>query len=271
MEVIYFQAFIVITIITTRFLKPEWLFGACVAWTIETAIMIFHPPLMAIQLTVIWGLYLLLKKKQVTDKDKEASFEQLNEFLSSFSERQNLDQLVEHTPSEKTRIIQDKEHRQVLINTIKNSNKCLLITSGWINKYAVDKKVISHLNAAISRGVSIYIGFGYQNKDRTHKPQTGSNLAVNSLKTIAKKSPEKMSIGFFGNHQKLLIKDKTTAIIGSYNWLSNRDAKNHELSVSIANPELSERLFNEVMIRIHDNPIKSGDLHSKKWPWSRNK
>lgn len=60
MEVIYFQIAILSSIIATYFLKREWLMLVCVAWSIETLVLVFAAPLIIVQLGVIWGAWYLL-------------------------------------------------------------------------------------------------------------------------------------------------------------------------------------------------------------------
>ena len=62
MEVIFFQLFIIATIVATHVLKRNWVVWVCFAWTVETIVLLFYAPLILIQLGVIWVTWLVLTK-----------------------------------------------------------------------------------------------------------------------------------------------------------------------------------------------------------------
>jgi hypothetical protein len=65
MAVIYYQVFIVITLIATRLLLPKLLLIVALIWTGLTLFNLFFPPLIAIQLLVIWISYSLLRPRHI--------------------------------------------------------------------------------------------------------------------------------------------------------------------------------------------------------------
>jgi hypothetical protein len=58
--VLLYQLTIVAVLVAVRILRPKWLFAACLAWTIFTAVNLSWPPLIILQLVVIWTTFGLL-------------------------------------------------------------------------------------------------------------------------------------------------------------------------------------------------------------------
>ncbi|CAN7445412.1 hypothetical protein [Caulobacter sp. LjRoot300] len=63
MAVIYYQLAILATLIFVRVAFPKRLLLAVLIWTGLTTINLFYPPLIIIQLAVIWGGYALLRSR----------------------------------------------------------------------------------------------------------------------------------------------------------------------------------------------------------------
>ncbi len=79
MEVIGYQIVIISTILVTHFFKREWVLGLCIFWSIETVVLVFFPPLIAIQLGVVWGTWYLLKN----NTRNKGKIEELERFISA--------------------------------------------------------------------------------------------------------------------------------------------------------------------------------------------
>ena len=63
MEVVYYQLGIIFSIVLTfTLLGNRKMFFLCIFWTFFTALNLFYPPLMIIQLASIWGTFFLVKK-----------------------------------------------------------------------------------------------------------------------------------------------------------------------------------------------------------------
>ena len=60
MEVITYQLVIVATIWIAYRIKPAFGLWAAIGWSAETLILLFSPPLILIQLGVVWGTYFAL-------------------------------------------------------------------------------------------------------------------------------------------------------------------------------------------------------------------
>ncbi|WAM28559.1 UvrD-helicase domain-containing protein [Myxococcus sp. NMCA1] len=59
---LWYQLAIVVTLILVRRISPRHLQGAALVWTALTVINLFWPPLIVVQLLVIWGAYGVLKR-----------------------------------------------------------------------------------------------------------------------------------------------------------------------------------------------------------------
>ena len=64
MAVIGFAIAIVLSITTANYFDRRIALLVSVAWTIETIVLLFYPPLIIIQLAVIWATYILCGKYQ---------------------------------------------------------------------------------------------------------------------------------------------------------------------------------------------------------------
>jgi hypothetical protein len=63
MEILFYQAFIVFTIVFVRIFSKKSVGIACFIWTALTLFNLFWPPLIVLQLIVVWGTYSLVRPK----------------------------------------------------------------------------------------------------------------------------------------------------------------------------------------------------------------
>ncbi|GHD21315.1 DarT ssDNA thymidine ADP-ribosyltransferase family protein [Tianweitania populi] len=75
MEVLAYQTFIFVTIVVARFAIPSYLIAVCTVWTAFTLLNLFYPPLVGLQLIVVWGTYAFVKPNDepVGEKAAEAT------------------------------------------------------------------------------------------------------------------------------------------------------------------------------------------------------
>jgi hypothetical protein len=64
MAVIYYQLFIVMTLLIVRVMLPKRFLVCAVIWTVLTLVNLFYPPLIAIQLLVVWVTFALLRPRE---------------------------------------------------------------------------------------------------------------------------------------------------------------------------------------------------------------
>ncbi|WP_185982591.1 DarT ssDNA thymidine ADP-ribosyltransferase family protein [Aureimonas mangrovi] len=102
MEILAYQAFIAISLVVTRLAAPTHLALVAVVWTGFTVFNLFWPPLVILQLVVIWGTYSALAppeksgseaRKTSSNKLKRSSSEhsEIRSLATPLAERQGLD------------------------------------------------------------------------------------------------------------------------------------------------------------------------------------
>jgi len=236
MDVITYQLVILISISFVYFISRKWAFYVAIGWTIETLIFLFYPPLIGIQLFVIWGTYFALRKF-VYQSEKIVVLEKDIEDIEKDSKKE---------------VIVGNQHSQILLDTLKNANKRVCIISGWISHYVVDSLFCDLLSKALERGVDIYIGYGWQDSTGKHN---SSEKALMRLRSLSQKFAGSITIGEFPTHEKLLVKDNDYVIYGSNNWLSNKKFKNSERSIIQYSRELAEKEANHAIKVITGNKV----------------
>ena len=114
---------------------------------------------------------------------------------------------------------------RVLDDAIKSAQERLVIVSGTISDYAVEK-IEPGLTKLVERGVEVWLGYGMGGKDRQSRSQRSRETfhpAVERLKRIQKINPEKVKLLDLGNsHMKILLCDRQFVVSGSLNYLSHR-------------------------------------------------
>ena len=158
------------------------------------------------------------------------------------------------------------EHRNYLIKTIKIAKEEIIISSGFISSFAVDGEFLILMKDAIDRGVNVYLLYGYSNSNSqimNSKLQIEGAKNLQQLRDYSKTHSKRgsVAIGYFNNedkydnengiHEKILIRDDKAMVIGSFNWLSNKEGKKSEVGNEISEKEIidkqSKRLKNKII------------------------
>ena len=140
-------------------------------------------------------------------------------------------------------IIVGKEHIAERNKAIKSAKESLIITSGWVSKYVIEKNFMHNLQLAIKRGVQIRFVYGYKDVSGNH---TSSKEIIQILDDFAAKNSKQFKVLKKANHSKVLIVDKEYAVCGSFNWLSNNIAHNEEYSFRSDDKILINQLSNSI-------------------------
>ena len=135
------------------------------------------------------------------------------------------------------RALENINHYDYLIKNIEASRERLVIMSGWITKYVVDDAFLQLIRKKLAQGVKIYIGYGFEDYKGNHKEIGGAKEVLISLKKLMKAYPAQLFIARFATHEKLLLVDSKSVVVGSANWLSNKNYINSERSLIIDNNE----------------------------------
>ena len=228
-------------------------FFVAIGWSIWTLAMLFYAPLILIQLGVAWGalgLFKTLGDRRDTIRNHEQKIANLEQTIASG--------LADYSDQEKKRIrsaaaagnydfIKDADHRRELDQALVNAQERLVISSGWISSRVIDRRFCKQIDQAMRRGVVVTIYYGWQSYNRKHESDSSTVEALNSLeklKTQAKKRSYRGSLEYceVATHRKYLIVDHQYVIVGSFNWLMNREVRNAEISIKIYDGELGDQL-----------------------------
>jgi len=124
-------------------------------------------------------------------------------------------------------IIQGKEHLIERELAIRSARKTLIISSGWVSDYVIDKPFLKSLEELLVKGVQIRLIYGYKDSKGFN---SSSRRAINKLEQLMISYPNYIKIVTMPNHTKILIVDGEYSICGSFNWLSNNQVRNKEIS-----------------------------------------
>ena len=73
MEILFYQGLIFITLVLVRLFAPKYLEVACLVWTALTLVNLFWPPLIVLQLLVVWGTYAAIRPKESSDSTNKTT------------------------------------------------------------------------------------------------------------------------------------------------------------------------------------------------------
>ena len=119
-------------------------------------------------------------------------------------------------------IITNAEHRKLMLDAFRTATSQIILVTPWLKRNAITEEVVREMRKALSRGVKIFVGYGYDERDDTATQEAISYM--NSLLKLGLKL-RKMS----STHEKILICDTRFVVITSYNWLSFRQWKGHAI------------------------------------------
>lgn len=249
MEVVYYQLFIAVTIVLAHFFMRDIVLWVCGFWTLFTLANLFYPPLIFIQLGVVWGTYFVLK----VDSTKSQKIDELESLTLSLPD--DLRVKVDTVSDDHKQLLSGIEHYNFLIDSIKNARSRVTILSGWLSSRIVDRSFASLMRTKAKQGVLFYIGYGWQNSQGNHQAGADSIDALQKLKKLARKFPNQIFVAEYGTHEKILVVDSTVAVFGSANWLSNRRYKNSERSIVITDEPLAQSEENRIKALIEQNRV----------------
>ena len=223
-------------------------FIVAVGWTIETLLLLRKGSILSnTQLTIVWTTFFIVliiqfliyfKNRNISTLKSELA-NALSESGLKQKEQIHFEKYIDESNLEK---IDGVKHYEFLLQSIKDAKYTIYILSGWLSNYVIDNTLISLLDGALKRGVDVYIGYGWEDFKGIHKD---NNQALENLRKVYRNKikynyPGNIMVAKFPNHQKILIVDNQYIVVGSANWLSNKNYKNEEYSFVIHSKELSE-------------------------------
>ena len=122
------------------------------------------------------------------------------------------------------------ELKELLISSLKNAQKGILIESPWIKR--ISRTYLPLIEGLIKRKVSVCILYGISFRQKQRGYSNDDEKVIKKLSQLAEQNPDllklifmpehfqKMGISHEGTHRKTLICDDAYFVKGSYNWLS---------------------------------------------------
>ncbi|MDB4068601.1 phospholipase D-like domain-containing protein [Pseudomonadales bacterium] len=249
MEVVFYQIFIAATIVATNFFKREGLLLVCGIWSFFTLANLFFPPLIFVQLGVIWGTYFLLKNSD----GKSRRITELEELTSALPE--GVKAQVEIVSTDYKQLLSGVEHYSYMRSAIQSSTKSVTILSGWLSARVVDREFVKLLREKLEEGVFFRIGYGWQDSQGAHKAGNDLDKALSELRKLANDFPNQLKVAEYATHEKMLVIDGKTVVFGSANWLSNRQYKNSERSIVVIDVAIAESEEHRISELVQENRV----------------
>jgi len=283
MDAIFWQLGIAITIFLSWYIGNKvisklaglstlgfWLF-----WTLGGSALfgfsVLTGPLFFVQMGVIIVVFYLSfkmrkNKNLIIDLKKDLKRFDNKNFQSNIGNISNKQIKVLETP---------KQHRKMLLKTLDEAKKTIVIFSGWLTDYSVNEEFRNKIKNCLDRGVDIIIAWGYKKSGSVGSEN--KNKAEKSIKDLQEWTSRNKTKGvleafYFPNHSKILICDTKYAIMGSFNWLSNSGgSENEERSYIIYNKVFIEQELVEIMKNLYDpkKPLSRRQLLKNFVPFSR--
>lgn len=155
----------------------------------------------------------LLTELRQREVDIDSVWSQMEDTFKGMSKEQK--------EAHKIDFLHDYEIRQVLLSTFRIAEHEIDIISPWVSKHAVNNELITEMENALKRGVSLKIIYGIDgSSDSSMKRKSESQAIINDLSKRYKKYGSKFKARLDNTHEKLLLCDDKYFLIGSYNLLS---------------------------------------------------
>ena len=185
-------------------------------------------------------------------------------------------QLATIQPYQYQLVLDPPDSRAVLMEALAKAQERLIIVSPWLRQPVFDE-LRSQIENALSRGVKVSIGFGYQGDIGKDKAiiegnagwvyQLNCDLQGNysALPDWLKlrDTHKRLTLKLLKTHEKFLVCDRSLALIGSHNLLSaGTNGKQREIGLKTDDPRIIQDLI-ERFENAQDSRMRS-DSHSAK-------
>ena len=261
MEAVIWNIFIILSILGAYKYNRKVGIGFTIFWSIWTLAMLWgglqNVQLIGVAISSFIG-FNFSKKISVQEETIKKQKQKLNEFERDKSriDNDNLSKRIySFNPKDIEVIDTNAEHREFLINALDEAKIQIIILSGWANSYVLNLDFRKKLKEALTRGVNIYIGYGYKSYGQTilKKHEEEAKRDLEDLQQWCKSQDTKgeLFVNYYPNHSKILIFDYFFAINGSFNWLSNSGgAENEERSWVVYDKKFIESESELIISRI---------------------
>lgn len=145
------------------------------------------------------------------------------------------------------------EHRPLLEEAFEKAQHSVIVISPWLKRSGLDTTLLNLMEKSLSRGVTIYVGYGISNREDDHDP-----TVLADLRALRDRYSDRLVLKEFGNtHEKILVCDDTFFVITSFNWLSFRGDPKRTLRQESGNycgiPEKVRDFKAEQLVRFQDD------------------
>jgi hypothetical protein len=138
------------------------------------------------------------------------------------------------------------EHRPTMIKAIEDARERLMIVAPWITAEATDAEVMNGIEAALRRGVEVFIGYGIADDTSRERERPPDPRVMDKLRRLEtnRRLRGRLVVRRLQTHEKIFLKDDDTYIVGSFNWLSFRGDRRRGLR-----RESSELISDRTVVR----------------------
>ncbi|HEX7079845.1 MAG TPA: hypothetical protein VF329_02390 [Gammaproteobacteria bacterium] len=234
MEVAYWQIFVIASVATSYGLwgkRPATIVAG--GWTVWTIVAVYAAPLLIFQVGSAWATWLVANLIAA----QQQRLNSLESILRAYSVERQREIRSRAENAESIVIVSGTHHYEELLAALRAAESELCILSGWIRSCVVNNNFERLASAALQRGASIWIGYGYKDGQGQRQVDKRAKRRLEALAMKARKCnwPGRLHFREFDTHEKVLTKDDQYVIYGSHNWLSNRRFRNRERSAKLMN------------------------------------
>lgn len=138
----------------------------------------------------------------------------------------------------KLSVLRGIDIRNSFLNSFKETKRKMLMVSPWISENVVDGQMFSVLRQFAEAGNTLYIAWGIA-KRREWEDRAPDQDLLDQLQAITHPDgTPAVFVRWFGNqHNKEIVIDQTTLLLGSFNWLSYRGDYNLRNESVIVTPD----------------------------------
>jgi phosphatidylserine/phosphatidylglycerophosphate/cardiolipin synthase-like enzyme len=134
--------------------------------------------------------------------------------------------------------------------------------SAFLSAGVVDAAFLGNLEAALKRGVKVWIAFGMGGEEGRDAPKPSWQRAESALRELRKRYKKTFFLMDCGKtrhktHEKILIRDGDFVVSGSFNWLSYSGERGRgyrmEDALRVTEPTLVEDYFRDITARFEED------------------
>ena len=158
--------------------------------------------------------------------------------------------------------IEGRQHLYVLRDAFRDAEHIICIRSAFLSDRIVNPRFCGLVSLALDRGIHVYIEFGWRLKWSVAQKSGAYRRAETNLEELRSNLGDdllgsRLHIGYTPTHLKELVVDDKYVIVGSNNWLSNRDFHNREASYRIRDAKLAAEATSDVIESVNRQPWRA--------------